>query len=138
MFLSATAALLRLHEIHFSPKGVYFLAKRLGPLVFTIGFVCLGVSLFEFFTLDEWETPHLFWLAFGGMPLIFIGFVLSGSSIQRFLLHQQRDHIRETMKVMGEGLREGLKETNKTCSNCSIFNETFANYCSNCGASLHK
>jgi len=83
-----------------------------------------------------WEEPKYFWLSFVGMPLIFIGFVLSDSRIQRFLLKQQRDNIRETMKVMGEGLREGLNEPNKICEQCSSRNEASANFCSHCGSAF--
>ena len=92
--------------------------------------------MFEFFALDMWEQPNYFWLGFVGIPLIFIGFVLSGSHIQRFLFNQQRDNLRETMKVMGEGLREGLRDPNKICGKCSRGNDTSANFCSHCGSAF--
>jgi len=112
------------------------LSKNLGPFILIIGLGCLAFSMFEFFTLEMWEEPKYFWLSFVGMPLIFIGFVLSGSRIQRFLLNQQRDNIRETMKVMGEGLREGLSQSNKICEKCSRRNEASANFCSHCGSAF--
>jgi hypothetical protein len=92
--------------------------------------------MFEFLTLDMWENPKYFWLGFVAMPLIFIGFVLSAPRIQRFFLDRQRDNLRETMKVMGEGLREGLNVPCKNCEKCNHRNEASANYCSHCGTAL--
>ncbi|NGQ94511.1 hypothetical protein G3578_04870 [Brevibacillus sp. SYP-B805] len=112
------------------------MSKNFGLFILIAGFVCLGFSMFEFLTLDMWETPKYFWLAFVALPLLFFGFVLSAPRIQRSLLNQQRDNIRETMKVMADGLREGLHATNKICEKCNHRNEASAIYCSHCGTAL--
>jgi hypothetical protein len=83
-----------------------------------IGFVFIGISMFDFFTLDTSEEPKYFWMFFVALPLIFIGFVLNGPRIQKVMLEQQKDTIRETMKVMGEGLSEGINPVSKYCRNC--------------------
>jgi ribosomal protein S27AE len=113
--------------------------EKLGALLFLLGLGCVGFALFEFFTVDMFEMPRYDWLPFIGIPLMFLGFVLSGARIQRFLLRQQKENIRETMKIMGEGLREGLESHKTYCPNCGNGVDTLAKFCSNCGTQLvHK
>ncbi|MFD2443788.1 zinc-ribbon domain-containing protein [Bacillus sp. CGMCC 1.16607] len=101
----------------------------------------IGFAMFDFFTLDTWEQPKYFWMFFVGAPLIFIGFVLNMGRIQRVMLDQQKDTLKETMKVMGEGFQEGLNSVEKIdgkfCSNCGKGVRKGDKFCSHCGTSLN-
>ena len=49
-----------------------------GPVIFLAGLLCTivaGVSFFSSF--GSFERPHYFWLGFIGLPLMFVGAVLS-------------------------------------------------------------
>jgi hypothetical protein len=107
--------------------------KFIGPLIILLGFVFLGVSLFDFLNTSGFESPKYFGLGFVGMPLIFIGFITAGPQIQRFLLRRNKESIRESMKIIGEGLREGLNVSDHYCSNCGHNLEQTANFCQKCG-----
>ncbi|MFT9847781.1 zinc ribbon domain-containing protein [Aneurinibacillus sp. REN35] len=111
------------------------MGRSLGAGMVGLGIICVIVAFFEFFTLDMWETPKLFWLFFVGTPLMFIGFIILGPHIQRSYLQRNSDMIRDSMKLMGEGLRSGLEES-RTCPKCTAANKHVANFCSHCGASL--
>jgi hypothetical protein len=89
--------------------------KNFGILLVLLGISLIGFAMYDFFTLDLWEEPKYFWMFFVGMPFIFIGLVLNGGRIQKAMLNQQKDNIRETMKVMGEGLNAGLKSEAAFC-----------------------
>ncbi|MBN6188698.1 zinc ribbon domain-containing protein [Aneurinibacillus sp. BA2021] len=113
------------------------MSKTFGVCMMAVGIICLLISMFEFLTLDMWETPRFFWLFFVGASLIFLGFVLLGPHIQRYWLKRNGDIIRDSMKLMGRGLQEGLEE-NLTCPECNYPNKLSANFCSHCGTSLRK
>jgi hypothetical protein len=101
-----------------------------------IGFVFIGISMFDFFNLDTSEEPKYFWMFFVALPSIFIGFVLNGPRIQRVMLDQQKDTIRETMKVLGEGLNAGINPVDKYCRNCGKGAPKEDKFCSGCGTAL--
>lgn len=52
--------------------------RTLGPVLLVIGAICLIAALVDFFTLQGFEEPKLFWLFFVALPFLFIGFVLTG------------------------------------------------------------
>jgi hypothetical protein len=110
--------------------------KTFGVFLLLTGFGLLGFSMYDFFTLDTWEDPKYFWMGFVALPLIFIGFVLNGQRIQRAMFEQQKDNLRETMKVMGEGLREGLSPESKYCPSCGKSVKSEDKFCSSCGKPL--
>lgn len=58
--------------------------------------------------------------------------------LQKVMLEKQKDNIRETMKVMGEGLTAGLNKTDKYCPDCGAGSAIDDNYCSKCGKSLNN
>src|ERR1051325_3987273 len=47
-----------------------------GPIIFLLGLLCVLVATVELFTAGM-EPPRHFWLAFIGIPLMFVGGVLS-------------------------------------------------------------
>ncbi|BAU29637.1 zinc ribbon protein [Aneurinibacillus soli] len=113
------------------------MSKTFGVGMMAVGIICLVSSMFEFFTLDMWEIPRFSWLPFVGMPLIFFGFVLLGPHIQRYWLKRNGDIIRDSMKLMGQGLQEGLGEEIH-CPKCNSTNKRSANFCAHCGTPLQK
>lgn len=110
--------------------------KNLGVVLLFLGVGMLGFSMVDFFTLDQWEEPKYFWMGFVAMPLIFIGFVLNGPRIQKVMFNQQKDILKETMKVMGEGLNEGFRSGEKYCPKCGNGARKEDEFCSSCGSSL--
>jgi ribosomal protein S27AE len=112
--------------------------KNVGVGLIVMGVVLTIIAGYDFFTLDMWEEPKYFWMFFVALPLIFIGLVLNGQRIQKAMFEQQKDTLRETMKVMGEGLNEGLSRKDKFCPNCGKSVSSEDKFCSECGNSLNN
>jgi hypothetical protein len=112
--------------------------ERLGVFLAFLGVGLMIVAGYDFFTLDLWEEPKYFWMFFVGMPLLFVGFVLNGPRLQRIMLEKQKDTIRETMKVMGEGINAGLNKVDKYCPHCGEGSAVDDNFCSKCGKALNN
>ena len=48
-----------------------------GPFIFIVGLLCTIIATASFFSsFGSFEMPHYFWLAFIGLPLMFVGAVL--------------------------------------------------------------
>lgn len=110
--------------------------KFIGPFVLFIGIAGLGFSIYDFFTFNSWDGPKYFWVAFVAMPVIFVGFILTGIAYRGKLMTSNEEILRAQMKAVGQGLKEGFSDSGHYCSHCGHQLERDAKFCSECGKAL--
>ncbi|NBI27713.1 zinc ribbon domain-containing protein [Chengkuizengella marina] len=132
--------------------------RIIGPIILFGGILSFVIFMVDLFTLKGFEQPNYPWLPFVGIPLIFVGLVVSGlgygSVVARYqsreyspvvsdtfnhLSKKSSDGIRNISKAIKEGVSQ---ETNSpqtrslSCSKCGTDNENDAMFCKNCAQSL--
>ncbi|MFF2753097.1 zinc-ribbon domain-containing protein [Psychrobacillus sp. NPDC058041] len=107
--------------------------KFIAPFVLFIGIAGLGFSVYDFFTSNRWEGPEYFWLGFVALPVIFVGFILTGIAYRSKIIKSNEEILRAQMRAVGQGLKEGLSDSGHYCSNCGHQYERDAKFCSECG-----
>ena len=124
--------------------------RTFGPIIFAVGLLCAIISVVNLMTTDD--EPKLFFLGFIGLPLMFVGGVMSSFGWQSVLLRYQarevgpvagqsfnylagetRDGIRDIAAAVGEGVRG---EQHVLCPKCNASNDTDARFCKACGAAM--
>ena len=137
-------------EKHLQMKSLF---RRLGPLLLVSGVVCLIIAMVDFFTLDFFEEPKYFWLGFVGMPIIFIGSIVTyagyGQDAAKYMSREMAPVTSETFNYIAEETQEGVETVAKAvqrgkaevvqakkCPNCQTLNKVDANFCNECGASI--
>jgi hypothetical protein len=85
-----------------------------GPLMALIGLVFLIVGLVSFFSaFGSFQPPRLFWCAFVGLPLLFVGVVMSKfgylGSVVRYLAAESAPVAKDTVNYMAEGTKDAVK-----------------------------
>jgi hypothetical protein len=124
--------------------------RTFGPVIFGVGLLCAIISAVNLFTADG--EPKLFWLGFIGLPLMFVGGVMSMFGWQAALLKYQareagpvagqsfnylagetREGIRDVVAAVGEGLRG---QARISCPKCDAPNDADAKFCKSCGAQM--
>ena len=107
--------------------------KIIGPAFMLIGIITSVVVFYKFFTADFYEVTNSFWLLFIAFPVIFVGFILTAFGFHKEITQSNNDMLREQMKAVGEGLRQGLSEA-KFCMKCGASIPLNANFCPECGS----
>jgi len=102
------------------------------------------------------ESPRLFWCAFAGLPLLFVGGVLSsygymgkvirymaqetapvGTDTFNYVAEGTREGVKAVAGAIGQGLHEGGLGTGPKmmvrCHKCNALMEAEAKFCSRCG-----
>lgn len=132
---------------HVKARSIF---RIIGPIVLLTGIVCIVIATVEFFTLDFFEEPQLFWLAFVGMPIVFVGFILSGlgygSIVAKYQSREMAPVARDTFNYLAGETTEGVEKiaravktgnssvvTVKACGSCNHINQLDAKYCNECG-----
>lgn len=126
-----------------------------GVALFVVGIV----SFFRAFGGSE--PPRHFWCAFLGMPLMFVGGVLTsygflgsflrysaqetapvGKDTFNYLAEGTKDSVKTLASAVGEGLRAGSPSASASpqirCHKCNNANPSDAKFCNECGAPLGK
>lgn len=141
--------------------GLRTVLRVVGPIVLIVGLVLVGSGAYEIVAGDPFENEGLMFVRmFGGMPMIFVGLVLSGmgyvGAVARYqanemapiardatnyLVDGTKGSIRTAAAAFGGGLREGLTgEVTQidavVCAQCGHDNDADAKYCDDCGAAL--
>ena len=85
-----------------------------GPLMALIGLVFLAVGLVSFFSaFGSFQPRRLFWCAFVGLPLLFVGVVMSKfgylGSVVRYLAAESAPVAKDTVNYMAEGTKDAVK-----------------------------
>ncbi len=92
-----------------------------GPIVFFIGLLCVilgGISFFASF--GSFGMPHYFWLAFVGMPLMFLGGVLCQfgfiGAVARFIAGESALVAADTVNYMAEETKGAVETVAKAAA----------------------
>jgi len=136
--------------------------RRLGVSLLILGGVLVVIGIVSFFlAIGGTEPPRYFWCAFVGMPIGFVGLVLSSygfmGSIMRYSAGQMAPVGKDTFNYMAHGTKEGLQPVASAigeglragsparaggvqvlCHKCNHANAPESKFCSQCGASLGK
>ena len=142
--------------------------RVLGPIILVAGIVLLALGLIGFFmAFGKAEMPRFLWCPFVGVPLIFVGVVMTGAGYAGAVARYQAgeiapvakdpfnymadgtsDGIKTVASAIGEGLRDGLdgaalpgaaQTAEKVrCHQCNILNDADARFCDRCGTAVEK
>jgi ribosomal protein L40E len=143
-------------------SGVRNVLRLVGPLVGLVGLAFMVVGLVDFFRAFSGSgSPKLFWCFFVGMPLLFVGGVLTSLGFMGKVMRYQAQEIApvatDTFNYVAEGASEGIKtvagalgqglregefgggsQTMVRCHKCNALVPDGAKFCSQCGQSLGK
>ncbi|MCX5643430.1 MAG: zinc ribbon domain-containing protein [Phycisphaerae bacterium] len=135
--------------------------RIVGPVIALIGLVFMIVGLANFsLSLGGFGPLPLFWCVFVGIPLLFVGFVLSSygymGKVMRYTAEEMAPAGKDTFNYLAEGTREGIKtvagaigqglregglggaQTMVRCHKCNALAPAEAKFCGQCGQSLGK
>lgn len=132
-----------------------------GPVVAMAGLGFMIVGFVDFFrAFGGSGEPRLFWCLFVGMPLLFVGLVLSSygymGKVLRYTAEEMAPAGKDTFNYMAEGTREGIKtvagaigqglregglggsQTMVRCHKCNALTQADTKFCGQCGQALGK
>ena len=93
--------------------------RIVGPLVFLTGLICVIIAGAELIN-SGMEPPRHFWLAFVGMPLMFVGFVLSSygfmGAVARFAAAEVAPVAADSVNYMAEETKGGVETVAKAAA----------------------
>ena len=131
--------------------------RVVGPVIALVGLTLIVVGTVDFFRAFGGDgPPKLFWCPFLGIPLLFVGVVLSGygymGQLMRYQAQEMAPVAKDTFNYVADGTREGIKtvagaigqglregglssgpQTMVRCHKCNALMEAEAKFCSRCG-----
>lgn len=132
--------------------------RIVGPTVLAVGLIFMIVGVGSFFSsFGSMGPPKYFWCIFVGMPLLFVGGVMTKfaymGSVFRYVAGETAPVARDTINYMVDGtqdavrtfagaIRDGLHgDTGTTtdttaCPQCQASNDSTARFCDQCGGEL--
>ena len=98
---------------HNEKRGIL---RVIGPVIFIVGLIFMIVGLVSFFiAFGGHGFPRLFWCCFVGLPLLWLGSVLSGAGFigaaARYLAGESAPVAKDTFNYMADGTKEGVKHS---------------------------
>jgi hypothetical protein len=89
-----------------------------GPVIAGVGLLFMIVGFGSFFaSFGSFEPPRLFWCAFAGMPLLFVGMVMCMfgylGAFQRYVAGESAPVAKDVVNYMGENIQPGVKAVAK-------------------------
>ena len=141
--------------------------RTVGPIVLGVGVIFMIVGAVDFFRTvgSLGGPPKLFWCFFVGMPLLFLGSVMTSAGYMgavgrytsaeaapvakdtfNYMADGTADGVRKMAEAVGEGLSDamgaavagGAAEAGVRCCKCNKVNDADAKFCDECGFSLQK
>ncbi|HVJ81274.1 MAG TPA: zinc ribbon domain-containing protein [Planctomycetia bacterium] len=132
------------------------LLRFLGPTIAGAGLLFMAVGLFSFFgSFGTGEFPKYFWGMFVGMPLLFVGLVLSKfaflGAVMKYAAHETAPVGKDVVNYMASGTRGAVRELASAaregflnepaaaadaCPKCRAPLADGANFCSSCGTAM--
>jgi hypothetical protein len=132
------------------------LLRFLGPAIAGAGLLFIAVGLFGFFSaFGTFEPPRYVWAPFVGMPLLFVGLVLSKfaflGAVMRYAAHEGAPVGKDVVNYMASGTRGAVRDiaaaaregflnepaaSAPACPNCRAPLGEGANFCSACGTAV--
>jgi ribosomal protein L40E len=138
-----------LPEQHRKMRSVF---RIFGPIFLVIAGVCMVLAFVDFFTLEGFEEPKYFWLFFIALPIIFVGFILTGlgygSSVAKYQTREYAPVAKDTFNYLAKETTTGVKEianalqqgsradVSSNCHSCQQQNPIDARFCNSCGEKL--
>jgi RNA polymerase subunit RPABC4/transcription elongation factor Spt4 len=146
---------------HSRPLALF---RVLGPIILGLGALLIVISMIEFFSLfGSMQTPRFLWMPFLGIPMLFVGGVLSqfgyAGKVARFMAQEMAPVGKDTFNYMADGTQEGIKTvatavgqglgqgmaavggamgTKVTCRTCKALVDAAARFCPQCGGAMTK
>ena len=144
-------------------QRVRSILRVVGPVILATGILCLIIAFINIVSsVGSFGIPKLFWLPFVGIPLIFIGLVMTGHGFQgaiaRYHANELAPVAKDTVNYVGEGTQDGLRSVGTAlgqgltagmqstegatqadviyCPACNTTNDQDARFCDACGQSL--
>lgn len=137
--------------------GVRTFLRTIGPLIFGAGVLCTISGMVSFFSsLGGLGPPRFFWLCFVGMPLMFVGAIMSKlgymGALARFVAGEAAPVATDTINYLAEetqgamqtlarsaaqgvteGIEAGRAKATDFCQNCGTSVKTGFKFCPHCG-----
>jgi RNA polymerase subunit RPABC4/transcription elongation factor Spt4 len=142
---------------HKEKRGIL---RVIGPLILVVGLIFLIVGMVSFFSsFGGFAPPRYFWCCFVGLPLMWLGGVLSSAGFMgaaaRYVAGESAPVAKDTFNYMADGTKEGVKQVAMAvgeglaaggigkpvqlrCHKCNQLNDADSKYCKECGTSLLK
>ena len=127
--------------------------KVIGPIVLIFGIFLIIKGIAPMFSpMSFGPDPTTFPLAFIGMPVTFIGIVLSalgyGGNVAKYQAREYTPVAKDSFNYFAEESQEGVRNLSKamregndmgyTCPHCESFHQPDSKYCNQCGKPLYK
>ena len=92
-----------------------------GPVIGVVGLLFMIVGVGSFFSsMGSFEPPRLFWCAFVGIPLLFVGIAMSMfgymGAMQRYVAGESAPVAKDVVNYMGENIQPGIKAVTKAAT----------------------
>ena len=125
-----------------------------GPLVLGLGvlFVVIGAgSLLSTMSSMGSGPPRYFWCVFVGMPLLFVGAVMTKvgyfGAVARYMAGEAAPVSKDTFNYMADGTKQGVRDIAGaikdgisgdfvSCPHCQESNDRDAKFCNECGKTI--
>ncbi|MBB3206396.1 RNA polymerase subunit RPABC4/transcription elongation factor Spt4 [Rhodopirellula rubra] len=140
---------------HTQVRGVL---RVVGPLILLVGILFTIVGLGSFFSsFGGFEPPRYFWCGFVGLPLMFVGAVMTqvayvgaiaryhageiapvGKDTFNYMAEGTQGGVKTMASALAAGLSEGISGDKIGCPQCGNANDRQAKFCDECGSSLSK
>jgi len=142
--------------------GVRSVLRVVGPIVGLTGLIFMIVGVVSFFSAFGGSGgPKYFWCCFVGIPLMFVGGVLTQFAYMgkvaryaagemapvakdtfNYMADGTQDGVRTFARAIGEGLGDGMagggQGTMIRCHKCNNLVEEDAKFCGDCGSAVSK
>jgi hypothetical protein len=136
--------------------------RYVGIVLLAIGGLLILIGLGSFFAaFGSSGPPRYFWCAFLGMPIAFVGSVLTGygfmGAVARYTAGEAAPVAKDTFNYMAEGTQDGVRTmasaigqglrgdvtpgatvSGVRCPKCNHTNSEETKFCAECGFSLQK
>lgn len=135
--------------------------RKVGPLIFCAGLLCMVVGMINFFlAFGGGGPPRLFWLFFVGMPLLFVGGVMSqygfmgivaryfagevapvATDTLNYVADETQGAVATVAKSAAKGITEGIAAGKMQaeqifCPHCGLAVKVDFKFCPKCGQTL--
>jgi len=117
--------------------------RVLGPLLAILGLALFAIAIGDFFSGfgDFDHGPGLFWLAFLGVPLMGVGFLLTMigffGAAARYVAEETRGSVETLVQAAAGGVRPEPQDERR-CRKCGEVNDAGARFCKSCGTALQQ
>jgi RNA polymerase subunit RPABC4/transcription elongation factor Spt4 len=153
-----------MHDRQIDPGhgSIQRILRIVGPILVGMGVLLIAIGIGSFFmAFGGSGPPKYFWCAFAGMPLLFVGGVMTSlgfmGKVARYQAQEMAPVAKDAFNYMAEGTQEGIEtvagalgrglragglagdsKTMIRCHKCNALVDADAKFCDQCGQSLEK